>query len=61
MNIPEDEILNKLKKDQILIGVLNPYLNEKNKELYFKINCFSLELLPRIIYTINGYFIYKQI
>ena len=30
MNIPDDENLNKLKKNQILIGVLNPYLNEKN-------------------------------
>ena len=29
MNIPKDEILNKLKKNQILIGVLNPYANEK--------------------------------
>tara|TARA_Y100001970_G_scaffold226610_1_gene280250 strand:+ start:248 stop:1333 length:1086 start_codon:yes stop_codon:yes gene_type:complete len=50
MNIPSDENLNKLKKDQILIGVLNPYLNEKKlKEITSKnINCFSLELLPRI-------------
>ena len=30
MNMPEDVILNKLKKNQILIGVLNPYSNEKN-------------------------------
>ena len=29
MNIPNDETLLKLKKDQILIGVLNPFLNEK--------------------------------
>ncbi len=50
MNLPTDEILNKLKKDQILIGVLNPYLNEKKiKEITDKnVNCFSLELLPRI-------------
>ena len=50
MNMPEDVILNKLKKNQILIGVLNPYSNEKKlKELTSKnINCFSLELLPRI-------------
>ncbi len=50
MNIPNDENLNKLKKDQFLIGVLNPYLNEKKiKEVIKKnINCFSLELLPRI-------------
>ncbi len=50
MNIPSEENLNKLKKDQILIGVLNPYNNElKLKEISSKkINCFSLELLPRI-------------
>ena len=50
MSLPTDEKLNKLKKDQILIGVLNPYLNEKKlKEISSKnINCFSLELLPRI-------------
>ena len=30
MNLPKMNNLNKLKKDQILIGVLNPYLNEKN-------------------------------
>ncbi len=50
MNILEDENLKKLKKDQILIGVLNPYLNQiKLKEIISKnIKCFSLELLPRI-------------
>ncbi len=50
MNILDNENLNKLKKDQILIGVLNPYLNEKKiKEITAKnVNCFSLELLPRI-------------
>ena len=50
MNIPNDEILNKLKKNQILIGILNPYSNEKKlSDLVSKnINCFSLELLPRI-------------
>ena len=29
MNILNEDNLNKLKQDQILIGVLNPYLNEK--------------------------------
>ena len=50
LTILNDENLNKLKKDQILIGVLNPYTNEKKlKNLISKnINCFSLELLPRI-------------
>jgi len=50
MNILSDENLSKLTKEQILIGVLNPYLNDKKlKEVVSKnINCFSLELLPRI-------------
>ena len=50
MNILNDNNLNKLRPNQILIGVLNPYLNkEKLKQVIDKnINCFSLELLPRI-------------
>jgi NAD(P) transhydrogenase subunit alpha len=48
--ILNDDKLNKLKKNQILIGVLNPYLNEeKLKDITSNgVNCFSLELLPRI-------------
>ena len=50
MNILSDENLNKLKNNQILIGVLDPYSNQKKlSDLVGKnINCFSLELLPRI-------------
>ena len=50
LNIPTDENLNKLKKDQVLIGALNPYNNEKKiREILSKnVTCFSLELLPRI-------------
>ena len=50
MNLIGEENFEKLKNEQILIGVLNPYLNkEKIKKLLDKkINCFSLELLPRI-------------
>ena len=50
MNILKDDNLIKLKKNQILIGVLNPYLNEKKlKDISKKdVNCFSMELLPRI-------------
>ena len=46
MDILNDEKLAILKKDQNLIGVLNPYLNDKKlKDLVSKnINCFSLEL-----------------
>ncbi len=50
LNILNDEKLNKLKQNQTLIGVLNPYSNsEKLKNFSTKeINFFSLELLPRI-------------
>ena len=50
LNILKDEDLKRLKQNQILVGVLNPYVNEKKiKEISLKnIKCFSLELLPRI-------------
>ena len=50
MTIPDDEYLNKLRENQILVGVLSPHENEKKlKSIVSKnINCFSLELLPRI-------------
>ncbi len=50
MSIPDDEYLNKLRENQILVGVLSPHENEKKlKNIVSKnINCFSLELLPRI-------------
>ena len=50
LNILSDDNLKKLKEGQIFVGVLNPYTNEKKlKEITSKkINCFSLELLPRI-------------
>tara|TARA_A100001011_G_scaffold373358_1_gene432701 strand:- start:2437 stop:3525 length:1089 start_codon:yes stop_codon:yes gene_type:complete len=50
MSILSDDNLNKLKQNQILIGVLNPYSNEKklNEISSRNIDCFSLELLPRI-------------
>jgi len=50
LNMLDDDKLNYLKQDQVLIGALNPYSNEeKLKSLVDnKINCFSLELLPRI-------------
>ncbi len=50
MNILDDTKLNLLSNDQSIIGVLNPYTNiDKLKKLSEKkINCFSLELLPRI-------------
>ena len=50
MSMPTDDNLSKLKNDQVLVGVLNPYQNDnKLKEITQKnIKCFSLELLPRI-------------
>ena len=50
MNLIGEQNFEKLKNEQILIGVLNPYSNkEKIKKLLDKkIYCFSLELLPRI-------------
>jgi len=50
MSILNDDNLKKLGKNQILIGVLNPYLNEKRLKNVKEngVNCFSLELLPRI-------------
>ena len=50
MNLIAEENFKTLKNEQILIGVLNPYSNKEkiNNLLDKKINCFSLELLPRI-------------
>ena len=50
LQMPNDEKLKHFQKNQTLIGVLNPFLNEsKIKDLNNrKVNCFSLELLPRI-------------
>ena len=47
--LPDDKI-SKLKENQTLIGVLNPYENREKLENLAKkkINLFSLELLPRI-------------
>ena len=45
-----DEKISKIRENQILIGVLNPYKNKEQLENLAKkkINLFSLELLPRI-------------
>ena len=50
LGMPTDDKISKIKEDQTLIGVLNPYKNnEKLEDLAKKkINLFSLELLPRI-------------
>ena len=45
-----DDTISKIKENQTLIGVLNPYKNKEKLENLSKkkINLFSLELLPRI-------------
>ncbi|WP_440915394.1 NAD(P) transhydrogenase subunit alpha [Candidatus Pelagibacter sp.] len=50
LGLPDDKILSLFKENQTLIGSLNAFLNrEKLDNLKSKnINCFSLELLPRI-------------
>ena len=50
LSLLDEDKSSELKKDQILIGVLNPYKNKGklNKLLEKKVNSFSLELLPRI-------------
>ena len=50
LGLPSDEKLSLLNENQNLVGILNPYLNKEkiNDLIKKKINCFSLELLPRI-------------
>jgi len=50
LNLPKDEYLSKMKDNQSLVGVLNPFKNESSLKMLSKknINLFSLELLPRI-------------
>ena len=50
LGLPEDEKLLSLKENQTLIGSLNTNFNKEKLENLKKnkINCFSLELLPRI-------------
>ena len=50
LTLPSDEMILSLKKDQILIGVLNLHDNKAKKDNILKTDAsfFSLELLPRI-------------
>ncbi len=50
LGILSDEKISVIKNNQTLIGVLNPYENEKKLKnlIQRKVNVFSLELLPRI-------------
>ena len=50
LNLLNDDKFSKIKENQTLIGVFNPYNNKEKIETLSKkkINIFSLELLPRI-------------
>ncbi len=50
LGLPNDEKLSLLRESQTLVGSLNAYLNNDKLDNLKKknINCFSLELLPRI-------------
>ena len=50
LGLPKDDKLSLFKEKQILIGSLNSLSNKKKLEnlILKKVNCFSLELLPRI-------------
>jgi len=50
LGLPDDEKLNLMRENQTLVGSLNSFSNKEklNNLTTKKINCFSLELLPRI-------------
>ena len=50
LGLPSEDKLSLFKKDQILVGILDPYNNKEkiNNLVKSKVNSFSLELLPRI-------------
>ena len=50
LGLPSDEKILLIKNSQILVGVLDPYNNKEKLDNLVKdnVNCFSLELLPRI-------------
>jgi NAD(P) transhydrogenase subunit alpha len=50
LGLPDDKKLSLFKENQTIIGSLNSFLNREKLESLKskKINCFSLELLPRI-------------
>ena len=50
LSLPNESILENISNNKTIVGVLNPYQNKENldKLIKNKVNCFSLELLPRI-------------
>ena len=50
LNLPSETLFENFSQNKTLVGILNPYQNRKKLEelVKKKVNCFSLELLPRI-------------
>ena len=50
LNLPSKSLLENIDQNKTLIGILNPYQNKNELDQLAKknVNCFSLELLPRI-------------
>ena len=50
LNLPSKSLFGNFSQNKTLVGVLNPYQNAKELEelVKQKVNCFSLEMLPRI-------------
>ena len=50
LSLPSNTALENISQNKTLIGLLNPYQNKNDLEKLTKnkVNCFSLELLPRI-------------
>ena len=50
LSLPSKSFLDKINENKSIIGVLNPYQNKEELDQLVKkkVNCFSLELLPRI-------------
>ena len=50
LNLPSKSFYENINQNKTLVGILNPYQNTKELEelVKKKVNCFSLELLPRI-------------
>ena len=50
LNLPSKSLFENFSNNKTLVGVLNPYQNSNELEelVKKKVNCFSLELLPRI-------------
>ena len=50
LNLPNKSLFESISQSKTLVGVLNPYQNsdELGELVKKKVNCFSLELLPRI-------------